>query len=80
MAEEQGQVTNLSKILASQKPGTWIILNPRMTKLLDAGRTPEAAMKRAKISPVMSPVMKNERVVGKRPVIMQVMDPSIPHY
>jgi hypothetical protein len=61
----------LDVLLAGQPVGTWVVLDPGMSKILGAARTPEAAMRKAHITPVTS-----TRAVGERPVMLQVPDPS----
>jgi hypothetical protein len=61
----------LDVLLAGQPVGTWVVLDPGMSKILGAARTPEAAMRKAHVMPVTS-----TRAVGERPVMLQVPDPS----
>jgi hypothetical protein len=62
----------LEALLAGQTPGTWLILNPRMSKVLGAGKTPKAAMRKAHI-----PIGMSGGPDRKRPVILQVLDPTV---
>ena len=62
----------LDALLTSQPVGTWVVLDPEMSKILGAARTPEEAIRRAHLPPVAS-----DRAVGKRPVMIQVPDPSM---
>ena len=61
----------LEALLARHKVGTWVVLDPSMSKILGAGRTPESAMKQAQVPPVA----KNPS--AKRPVMFQVPDRSM---
>ena len=63
---------NLSALLEGRPPGTWVVLNSEMSKVLGAARTPEAAIRKAHVKPVTS-----SRTVGSRPVVLQVPDPSL---
>jgi hypothetical protein len=47
------------------------VLNPQMSKVLGAARTPEEAIRKAHVKPAPSPR------VGRRPVVLQVPDPSM---
>ena len=62
----------LDRLLAGHRPGTWVILDPSMSRILSAAATPEEAIEMAHISPPSS-----ERAVGERPVMLQVPDPSM---
>jgi predicted RNase H-like HicB family nuclease len=57
-------------------PGTWVILDPTMSKVIGYGETPEEAMKKAGIPTAMVKATKRN-LARKRPVIMQVLDPSM---
>lgn len=57
----------LDKLLAGYPAGTWVVLNPRMSKVMGSARTPDAAMRKARVAPVAS-----SRAVGKRPVLFQI--------
>ena len=61
------RVPNLPVLLAGLSAGTWVVLNPSMSRVLASGRTLAAAMRKAKISPVTS-----TRAVGNLPVTLQV--------
>ena len=63
---------NLSHLLEGRPAGTWVVLNPQMSKVLGAARTPEEAMRKAQVQPVTS-----TRTPGRRPVVLQVPDPSM---
>ena len=58
--------------MAGQPVGTWVVLDPAMSKILGAAKTPEAAMRKANISPAAA-----GRTGSKRPVMMRVPDPSM---
>lgn len=60
---------NLSALLEGRPAGSWVVLNPQMSKVLGAARTPEAAIRKAHVKPVTR--------VGRRPVVLQVPDPSM---
>jgi hypothetical protein len=62
---------NLSALLEGRPAGTWVVLNPQMSKVLGAARTPEGAIRKAHVKPATSPR------VGRRPVVLQVPDPSM---
>jgi hypothetical protein len=61
----------LGALLAPHKVGTWVVLDPSMSRVLGAGRTPETAMKRAHVAPI------TRDANAKRPVMLQVPDPSM---
>jgi hypothetical protein len=61
----------LDALLAGHKVGTWVVLDPSMSRVLGAGRTPATAMRRAQVAPIA----KNP--AAKRPVMLQVPDPSM---
>ena len=63
---------NLSALLEGRPAGTWVVLNPQMSKVLGAARTPEAAIRKAHVKPVTSMGMGS-----RRPVVLQVPDPSM---
>jgi len=63
---------NLSALLEGRPVGTWVVLNPQMSKVLGAARTPEEAIRKAHIKSVTS-----TRTIGRRPVVLQVPDPSM---
>jgi len=63
---------NLSTLLEGRPAGTWVVLNPEMSKVLGAARTPEAAIRKARVKPVSSTGTGN-----RRPVVLQVPDPSM---
>lgn len=63
---------NLSALLEGRPPGTWVVLNSEMSKVLGAARTPEEAIRKAHVKPVTS-----TRTVAPRPVVLQVPDPSM---
>ena len=63
---------SLGRLLAGQRPGTWVVLDPSMSTVLSAAATPEEAIEKAHISPPTS-----DRAVGERPVMLQVPDPSM---
>ena len=48
--------------------GDWIVVNPEMTKVIAVGHTAEEALRKAGIK---------QGQEGKRPVLMQVPDPSM---
>jgi hypothetical protein len=62
----------LEALLAAHPPGTWLVLDPRMSRLLGAGKTPKAAMRKAHI-----PLGMSGGPDRKRPVILQVVDPTV---
>ena len=62
----------LEALLAAQAPGTWLILDPTMSKVLGAGKTPKAAMRKPHI-----PIGMSGGPDRKRPVILQVVDPTV---
>lgn len=62
----------LDVLLAGFPVGTWVVLNPNMSRILGSARTPEGAMRKAHVAPTAS-----GRAMGKRPVMMQVPDPSM---
>jgi hypothetical protein len=59
-----------------RRPGTWLVLNPKMTRVLGAGPTPERAAKRAGIELKMVPASEDPGY-GRRPVLMQVPPPGL---
>jgi hypothetical protein len=61
----------LGALLAPHKVGTWVVLDPSMSRVLGVGRTPESAMKKAHVAPV------TRDANTKRPVMLQVPDPSM---
>ena len=63
---------NLSALLEGRPAGSWVVLNPQMSKVLGAARTPEEAIRKAHVKPVTSP-----RTAARRPVVLQVPDPSM---
>ena len=62
----------LDALLAGLSVGTWVVLDPGMSKVLSAATTPEEAIEKAHIPPPTS-----DRAVGERPVMLQVPDPSM---
>jgi len=60
----------LEILLTQHLPGTWVILDPQMSKVLGAAKTLEGAMKKAGVPKV-------GKASQKRPVAMQVQDPSM---
>jgi hypothetical protein len=62
----------LDELLATQPVGTWVVLDPGMSKILGAAKTPEAAMRKAHIPSGMS-----GRPGNRRPVMIQVPDPTL---
>jgi hypothetical protein len=64
--------SKLEVLLAGQPVGTWVILDPGMSKVLGAAKTPEAAMRKARLAPGLS-----GGPGSKRPVMMQIPDPTI---
>lgn len=62
----------LANLLARQRVGTWVVLDPGMSRILGAGKTPEGAMRRAQVKPSQA-----NRPAGSRPVMLQVPDPSM---
>ena len=63
---------NLSALLEGRPAGSWVVLNPQMSKVLGAARTPEEAIRKAHVKPVTS-----TRTVDRRPIVLQVPDPSM---
>ena len=63
---------NLPALLEGRPPGTWVVLNPEMSRVLWAARTPEAAIRKARVKPVTSTGRRS-----RRPVVLQVPDPSM---
>jgi len=63
------QTPSLTSVLAGQPVGTWVILDPGMTTILSTAQTPEEALRKAAIEP--------DSANGKRPVMVQVSDPSL---
>lgn len=68
----------LGTILDRHRVGTWLVLNPKMTRVLGSGRTPQAAMRRAGLPTTLVPASEDPGY-GKRPVMMQV-PPNTPYY
>jgi hypothetical protein len=62
----------LDALLAGLAAGTWVVLDPDMSRILSKGSTPEEAIEKAHISPPTS-----DKAVGERPVMLQVPDPSM---
>ena len=62
----------LDALLAGFPVGTWVVLNPNMSRILGSARTPEGAMRKAHVAPTVS-----GSTTGKRPVMFQVPDPSM---
>lgn len=62
----------LDALLAGFTVGTWVVLDPGMSRVLSAAATPEEAIEKAHISPSTS-----DKAVGERPVMLQVPDPSM---
>jgi len=62
----------LDALLAGYAVGTWVVLDPGMSKVLGSAPTPAGAMRKAHIPPDSS-----GRTVGKRPVMLQVPDLSM---
>lgn len=60
----------LDLLLEGIKPMSWVILDPEMTRVIASAKTPEAAIKKAKIGPVTDPD-------APRPVMLQVPDPRV---
>jgi hypothetical protein len=66
---------DLSGLLKDQRPGRWVILDPDMTRVIGSGRTPGEAMRKAGIKETMS-----RRTRRRRPVMMQVPDPTMRYF
>jgi len=62
---------NLSALLEGRPAGSWVVLNPQMSRVIGAARTPEEAIRKAHVKPVTSTRL------GRRPVVLQVPDPSM---
>ncbi len=62
----------LDALLVGLSVGTWVVLDPGMSKVLSVATTPEEAIEEAQISPPTS-----DKAVGERPVMLQVPDPSM---
>ena len=62
----------LDALLAGYPVGSWVVLDPGMSKILGSARTPAGAMRKAHILPTAS-----GRSKGKRPVMLQVPDLSM---
>jgi len=74
MAQEaQQERRSLDALLAEQPIGTWVVLDSEMTSILGAAPTPEEAMLRANIALKQGTF---DPIVGDRPVMLQVPDPS----
>ena len=69
-------MAELAELLKKHRPGTWLVLNPKMTRVLGAGPTLERAAKRAGIELKMVPETEDPGY-GKRPVLMQVPTPGL---
>lgn len=65
----------LEALLAGLTVGTWVVLDPGMSRVLSAATTPEEAIEKANIAPSTS-----DRAVGERPVMLQVPDPSMAYF
>jgi hypothetical protein len=62
----------LSALLAGQPIGTWVVLDPDMSRVLSAAPTVEEAIRQARIEPTAF-----DQAMGERPVMIQVPDPSM---
>jgi hypothetical protein len=62
----------LSALLAGQPAGTWVVLDPDMSRILGAALTIEEAISQAHIEPTAF-----DQAIGERPVMIQVPDPSM---
>jgi len=62
----------LDALLAGYRVGTWVVLDPGMSKILGSARTPAGAMRNAHIAPTA-----HGSTAGKRPVMLQVPDLSM---
>jgi hypothetical protein len=62
----------LDALLAGLTAGTWVILDPGMSKILAAADTLEKAMQQAAITPGLTGGPD-----PKRPVVFQVQDPAV---
>jgi hypothetical protein len=62
----------LDAVLAGHPAGTWVILDPTMSKVLAAAETLEKAMQEAAITPGLT-----DGPDQKRPVVLQVQDPAV---
>jgi hypothetical protein len=71
--------TILHVLWKRHEPGTWVVLNPEMTAVLGAGKTPQVAMRKAGL-PTGMVSAKEAKPYKKRPVMMQVIDPSMRFY
>jgi hypothetical protein len=68
--------TPLYVLLGRYSPGTWVILDPTMSNVISDGKTLKIAMKKAGIPPTLT-VSQDKARRGKRPVAMQVIDPTM---
>ena len=66
----------LSVILAGQPVGMWVVLDPDMTKIIGTALTPEEALRQAGVMSE-SAASSFDRVIGERPVMLQVSDPKL---
>ena len=68
------QVTKpaLDALLAGLTVGTWVVLDPGMSKVLGAAATLKQAMQQAEVPPGLTGGPD-----PKRPVILQIQDPTI---
>jgi hypothetical protein len=64
---------SLGDLLSDQTPGTWVVIDPTMTRIICAAASPEEAMERAGIKPEAS---TDDDGTGNHPVMIQVMDPA----
>ena len=61
----------LDVLLADQPVGTWVVLDPGMSRILSAAKTADEAIRLAQIKPSAF-----GEATGERPIMIQVPDPS----
>ncbi|HVV53292.1 MAG TPA: hypothetical protein VHO06_26785 [Polyangia bacterium] len=62
----------LGAVLEGQPAGVWVVLDPDMTRILASANTPEEALRNAHLEST-----EFDRLVGERPVVLQVPDPQL---
>jgi hypothetical protein len=65
----------LDTLLAGLAAGTWVVLDPSMSRILGTARTAEGAMRKAHLPPGTA-----GRSGSKRPVILQIPERSVAYY
>ena len=67
----------LSDVLAGQRAGVWVILDPTMSRVMAAADSPEEALRLARVTPQRRVAKRDRLDRRRRPVMLQVPDPSM---